>query len=203
MACAVVVPVLTHATTILRVEDLPALVEEARRAVLAEVLDVRYGLDEREMHSTWVTLRIDDPLFGHVPRRGQDLVIKIYGAPVPMPDGSRVFIEGTPRYRLGDRYLLLLLNDSPWGFTDTAGMYQGAFRIARGSDGRDMAESLAGNRSVFGARGLGRWIAPAEVDPIDLPHLDRAQGPVPYALLRRTIERLAGGHSADPGTDER
>jgi len=201
LAVALAAPAGTWATTILRVEDLGALVDESRRAVLAQVVDVRYGFDERQLHSTWVTLRVEDPIYGRVPRRGQDLEIKIYGAPVPMPDGSRLFVDGTPRYRPGDRYLLLLLDDSAWGFTDAAGLYQGAFRIARGPGGQDMAESLAGNRSALGERGLGRWLGPAEVDAADLPFLDRATGPVPYSVLRRAIVR-AKGPNARPVHDD-
>jgi len=189
---ALAAPAGVWATTLVRVEDLGALVDESRRAVLAEVVDVRYGFDERQLHSTWVTLRVEDPLYGRLPRRGQDLVIKIYGAPVPLPDGSRLFVDGTPRYRPGDRYLLLLLDDSAWGFTDAAGLYQGAFRIARGRGGRDVAESLAGNGSALGQHGLGRWLAPAEVDAAELPFLERTTEAVPYALLRRAILRAKG-----------
>jgi hypothetical protein len=181
-----------QATTIVRVEDLAALVEESRRAVLAEVLDVRYGFDERQLHSTWVRLRVEDPLYGHLPRRGEEIEIKIYGAPVPMPDGSRLFLDGTPVYRAGQRYLLLLLDDSAWGFTDTAGFDQGAFRIERGVDGRDLAESLASNRNIVGERGLGRWLAPADVEPRDRPLLDHVTGPVPYTVLRQAILRAKG-----------
>jgi hypothetical protein len=180
------------ATTIVHAEDLSALVDESRRAVLAEVLDVRYGFDERKLHSTWVRLRVEDPLYGRLPRSGEELEIKIYGAPVPMPDGSRLFLDGTPVYRAGQRYLLLLLDDSAWGFTDTAGLDQGAFRIERGVDGRDLAESLASNRSVVGERGLGRWLAPADVEPRDRPFLDRVTGPVPYTVLRQAILRAKG-----------
>ncbi len=180
------------ATTILRVEDLGTLVEESRRAVLAQVVDVRYGFDEHELHSTWVTLRVEDPLYGRLPPRGRELAIKIYGAPVALPDGSRLFVDGTPTYRRGQRYLLLLLDDSAWGFTDTAGLHQGAFRIDRGPDGRDTAESLASNRSVIGERGLGRWLAPRDVEDRDLPFLDRVTGPVPYTVLRQAILRAKG-----------
>ncbi len=203
LTCAALAPAVTWGTTILRVEDLGALVDEARRAVLADVIDVRYGPDEREMPSTWVTLRVDDPVFGRLPARGEKLEIKIYGAPVSMPDGSRLFVDGTPRYRPGDRYFLLLLDDSAWGFTDTAGLYQGAFRIARGTDGRETAESLGGNQSVLGDRGLGRWLGPSEVAAMDLPYLDQARAPVPYSLLRRAIERLDRGRSPDPEAGDR
>ena len=181
-----------RATTILRVEDLGTLVAESRRAVLAQVVDVRYGFDEHELHSTWVTLRVEDPLYGRLPPRGRELEIKIYGAPVAMPDGSRLFVDGTPRYSPGQRYLLLLLEDSAWGFTDTAGLHQGAFRIEHGPDGRDTAESLASNRSVLGERGLGRWLTPRDVDSRDLPFLDRTTGPVPYTVLRQAIVRAKG-----------
>lgn len=193
LAClALLVPGVSRATTILRLETLDTLVAESRRALLGEVVDVRYGYDEHGLHSTRVTLRVDDPIYGRLPPRGRDLEIKLYGAPVPMPDGTRLFVDGTPRYRVGDRYLLLLLDDSPWGFAGTVGLYQGAFRVSRGADGRDMAESLGGNRAALGERGLGAWLSPADVEPHDLPLLDGATAAVPYTLLRQAIERAKG-----------
>jgi len=54
----------TSATTLIELQELPDLVEESRRAVLAEVVNVRYGLDEHGLHSTWVGVRVDDALYG-------------------------------------------------------------------------------------------------------------------------------------------
>ena len=81
------------ATTLISMEELPALVEESRRAALAVVVGVRYGKDDHALHSTWLTLRVEDPLYGDdLPAPGAELTIKIYGAPLTMPDGTRVFI---------------------------------------------------------------------------------------------------------------
>jgi hypothetical protein len=151
-----------RAASIVRAADLAELVEESEVALAAEVVKVRYGKDDRGLHSTWVTVRVDDPIFGdRLPSPGEFYTFKSYGAPVRMPDGSRVFIDGTPLYRTGDTLLLMLLPVSRWGFSGTAGLSQGVFRLT-GSEERRSARGIAG--------------APAR----------------PYPELRRSIVELAG-----------
>lgn len=184
------------ATTLIRMEELPALVEESRRAVLAEVIEVRYGKDDQDLHSTWLTLRVEDPLYGDdLPAAGDELTVKIYGAPLTMPDGTRVFIEGTPLYRTGERYFLLLREDSSHGFTNVPGLYQGAFR-ASPALGDTTVQSLSGNRRVFGEGGLVTWLDGAALTDGERSILGDSDAAVPYALLRQAVMRLwtdAGG----------
>ncbi|UCF68697.1 MAG: hypothetical protein JSV80_05260 [Acidobacteriota bacterium] len=118
------------ATSRLRIDELPALFDESQRALTAEVVVVHYGFDERRLHATFVTRKVEDRLFGDdLPSPGERLELKIYGAPEPMPDGSSLYVSGTPHYRIGERLLLPLIDTSAWGFTNTAGLHQGAFRI--------------------------------------------------------------------------
>jgi hypothetical protein len=180
----------THALTLVRTSELPDLVDESHRAVLATVTSVLHGFDEQGLHSTFVKLRVEDHLYGpDVPPPGQEMDIKIYGAPETMPDGSRLFVEGTPRYTIGDRYLLLMIEDSPWGFTNTAGLHQGAFRIT-GSDGGLFAESLAGNGNVLGEEGLRRWLDVDQVSSDETQFLSHTEGPVPFSMLRKAVVDL-------------
>lgn len=172
------------ATTLVRYEQIPALVEESRRAVVAEVIDVRYGFDERKLHSTWVTLNVEQTIYGEPPV-GSQLKIKIYGAPIAMADGTRLFIEGTPLYRRGERYLLLLREESDWGFTNTSGLFQGAFAL----DEKGEARSLGGNRAVFGESGLISWLDADEIDPAARARLVDPDAGVPVSLLRSAVER--------------
>lgn len=189
----------TRATTLLRVQGLEELVDESVTAILGQVAEVRYGYDDRKLHSTWVTLRVDDAVYGSdLPAPGGEYTFKMYGAPVRMSDGTRMFIDGTPDYQVGERYLLLLIRVSDWGFTDTAGMFQGAFRITNAADGRVMAESLAGNPVILGSKGLAEWIGPAEVAAAEAPYLDSTRGVLPYSLLRRAIARIKGVDESAP-----
>ena len=155
------------------------------------MVNIRYGLDEHGLHSTWVGVRVDDALYGDaVPDPGQILTVKIYGAPFTMPDGSRIFIDGTPVYRPGERYLLLLRGESEWGFTNVAGLYQGAFRTAVDA-GAETARSLSGNRNVFGRDGLGRWLTGENLTEAQRERLaEDPDAPVPYPLLRRAVLAL-------------
>jgi len=179
-----------HSTTLIRMEELPALVEESSRAALAEVVGVRYGLDEHRLHSTWLTLRIDDALYGQdVPAPGRELTVKFYGAPVTMPDGTRMFIEGTPAYERGERYLLLLRGESSHGFTNVPGLFQGAFRVLPES-GETLVRSLGGNRGVFGERGLERWIDAGALTERQRARVGDPDAPVPYSMLREAVMRL-------------
>ena len=182
---AALVPV-AYATTLVRHEEISALVKESRRAILGEVVGVRYGYDERHLHSTWVTLRVDETIYGASPSAGNEITFKIYGAPVAMSDGTRLFIEGTPLYRSGQRYLLLLREDSPWRFTSATGLFQGAFAV----DEKGEARSLGGNRRAFGESGLTRWLEADELDPAARARLSNPDAPVPVRLLRRAVERL-------------
>ena len=59
------------ATSLVAREELPALVEESERGVLAEVIRVHYGKDKRNLHSTWVTLRIEDLVYGRSSKAGK------------------------------------------------------------------------------------------------------------------------------------
>lgn len=181
----------TSATTLIELQELPELVKESRRAVLGEVVNVRYGLDDHGLHSTWVRVRVDEALYGDtVPGSGQILTVKLYGAPFTMPDGSRIFIDGTPVYRPGERYLLLLRGESELGFTNVAGLYQGAFRTAVDA-GEETAQSLSGNRNVFGRGGLGRWLTGENLTEAQRERLtEDPDAPVPYPLLRRAVLAL-------------
>lgn len=182
------------ATTWMNVERLPALVQESTRAVLTTVESVEYRYDERHMPSTFVGLRVEERLYGEaLPAVGERLEIKIYGAPAPMPDGLQIRIDGAPRYRLGQRYLLLLRPDSPWGFTNPPGLFFGVFRIDEEEGGERLARSLGGNQRVFGPRGLPAYLEPGSIAPAALEKLRDPGAAVPYTLLKRALQRLKAG----------
>ncbi len=149
-------------------------------------------MDERKLHSTWVTLRIDDLVYGEGLEGRHELTIKVYGAPMTMPDGTRMFIDGTPEYRIGDRYFLLLRQDSAWGFTNTAGLAQGAFRV-RAEGGSLWAQSLTGNRGVFGPQGLIGFLDEEELTPQQRRMVADPDGAVPFSLLRRAVLQVWSG----------
>lgn len=199
LACCLLVAVVfcgataaTRAMSLVRAESLGALVDESRRCVLAQVIGVRYGYDDNRLPGTFVTLRVEDAVYGdELPAPGETLEIKLYGAPVEMDDGLRIHVDGTPRYRAGERYLLLLLGDSKWGFTNTAGLMFGAFRVEEDAAGRRMASSVGGNRWSFGERGLAGWLR--EPSELERGVLADPRAPVPYPLLRRALIELKSG----------
>lgn len=179
-----------HSATLLRSQELPELVDESRRALLATVTGVHHDFDEHGLHSTFVRLLVDDRLYGQAPRPGEELTIKLYGAPDTLEDGSRVFVDGTPQYVIGQQYLLLLKDDSDWGFTNVAGLFQGVFEVGGKGRAPSMAESLAGNRAVFREGGLARWLQTGGLAPDERAYAAVSDGPVPYSLLRRTVVQL-------------
>jgi hypothetical protein len=167
------------------------LVEESDGAALVRVTGVRYGLDERDLHSTFVTFEVEDPVYGSRFRAaGREMTIKTYGAPVTMPDGSRMFIDGTPRYRVGERYLLLLTRESEWGFSSTAGLIQGVFHVARDARGKLHARNLAGTARVVGMGGLARWLDDESMSPEKFAEAARPLDAVSYPLLRSALVRI-------------
>jgi hypothetical protein len=174
--------------TVVRTSGLPELVEESTRGVVSEVVEVRHDYDDRGLHSTFVKLRILDALYGDVPGPGEQLSIKVYGAPDPMPDGSRLYVDGTPHFRTGERYLLLLVDDTGWGFTSAVGLYQGAFLV----DGADTAtmtvRPLAARHALFGE--ADQWVGDASTSPEVRRALVDGRAPVPYGLLRSSIMNL-------------
>ncbi|MCP3980188.1 MAG: hypothetical protein GY716_12860 [bacterium] len=177
-------------TTLLQQQELSELVAESRRAVLAEVANVRYAYDEHHLPSTYLTLRVNDALYGDLPASGETFEIKIYGAPVAMPDGLQLFISGTPHYRRGERYLFLLIEESRWGFTNTAGLPFGAFRVKSGAAGGLRAASVGGNRLTLGQDGLGRWLDLDELTSVERAEIADPTAAVPYTLLRRAVTDL-------------
>lgn len=178
----------TWATTLIRVQEFPDLVEQSQRAALVEVLAVSYGYDEHQVPSTSVLLRIEDPIYGApLPEVGKTVRIKLFGAPVEMPDGRRLHVDGTPRYRAGERYVLLLLGESELGFTNTASLGFGAFKIFDNRDGQPMAQSVMGNRTIFGDNGLGSWLID---EPLEAGAFGDPSAPVPYSSLRRALQEL-------------
>ncbi len=192
LAMLLLVPLPASALTLNRIQELPELVDEARRAALVEVLAVEHALDERGLHATRVTARVVDPIFGAgLPDEGGEMTFKVYGAPVPLGDSGRLFIDGTPRYEAGQRWLLLMLGTSPWGFTSTAGLHQGAFTVTGDGPGGASARSLAGNRRVLGSHGLAAYLAPSDVSKDHARFRAPTAGPVPYAMLRAAVVALA------------
>lgn len=183
----------SSATTMMRVQEFPDLVEQSQRAALVEVLSVSYAYDENQLPTTSVLLRVEDPIYGApLPKAGETFRIKLFGAPVEMPDGRRLYVDGTPRYRAGERYVLMLLGESKFGFTNTASLGFGAFRVSSTPGGQTLAQSVMGNRAAFGENGLGSWLdeASQEVSASADP-----ASPVAYPLLRRALRELwiAGG----------
>jgi hypothetical protein len=188
---------LSSATTLMRVQEFPELVDQSQRGALVQVLAVSYGYDESHLPSTSVLLRVEDPIYGApLPEAGKTLRIKLFGAPVDMPDGRRLHVDGTPRYQVGERYVLLLLGESEFGFTNTASLGFGVFRVSDDATGQPLAQSVMGNRRAFGENGLASWLDDGEQqagvsgDP---------SAPVAYPLLRRALTDLWGVDGGENG----
>ena len=178
----------SSATTLMRVQEFPDLVDQSRRAALVEVLAVSYGYDDNHLPSTSVLLRIEDPIYGGpLPDAGETLRIKLFGAPVEMPDGRRLYVDGTPRYEAGQRYVLLLLGESKFGFTNTASLGYGAFRISDDATGQPLARSVVGNHRAFGEKGLAFWL---DGEERQAGTSGAPSAPVSYPLLRRALKEL-------------
>ncbi len=178
-------------STLMRAQELPAVVAESERAALVTVVDVRYMPDEAGRPSTHLVLELADPLYGFA-RGERQVAIKLFGAPVPMPDGHFAHIDGTPRFTRGQRYLLLLRGTSPWGFTGIAGHVFGAFRVEEDEDtGELLAFSTVRGRDVFGPGGLAQWLEGEALEGADARRLAEPDAPVPYEMLRRAVLRLA------------
>jgi hypothetical protein len=163
--------------TLVADQPLPAMVEESDVAVLVRVSEVRYGFDSRRLHSTFVTFDVEETIYGEgLAPAGEKAALKFYGAPIAMEDGSRVFVDGTPRYRPGERYVLLLTAGSEWGFRATVGLAQGAFRVSESAGGSMLAQSLSARRRAVGEDRSGETV--------------QLEAPLLYEELRETLRHL-------------
>jgi hypothetical protein len=190
----------THATSLIEPLSLPELVQASHRAALVEAVSTRHGYDTRKLHSTWVTLRILEPLYGaDLGVQGASIEIKLYGSREPVPDGSRLVVSGSPDFEPGERYLLLLGPTTAWGFTGVIGLFQGMFHVRQDGQGREMAAAVGGNRLAFGREGLERWLDRGSLSTTEKALLDRQDREVPYSLLREAVLRLRAGSRKNGG----
>lgn len=109
-------------------KDLGTLCEEAERAFLGTVGEVRSRWADAEKRSVETLIGFTDvtPLFGNVPH---NVVVRFPGGEI---DGIREGVVGLPQLRPGDRVILLLKEG---GINPIVGFHQGFFRVTDGPAG--------------------------------------------------------------------
>lgn len=176
------------AATAVRDVDLPTMLAETERVVDARVLAVDHLRDSRGLPATRVRLRIVEQFVG--PASGEIVTIKLFGAALSSGDGDGIFVAGTPRFDVGERYLLLLRAKSRWGFTGIAGHHQGAFRLTVAPDGSVRAERPRSGVPLLDDRTRYALARRLEIDAEQLRPLSEQLPDVDYPLLERALVGL-------------
>jgi hypothetical protein len=136
--CAVLGPLRSasvSATTVVE-QDLPTLCNEANMAFVGTVTRTssRWADAEQRRMETLVTFAQIVPLLGDP---GEEITLRFPGGEI---DGIREEVAGLPRFRIGDRAVLLVRGDG--GVSPIVGFHQGFFPVVDGPDG-PMVSNLA------------------------------------------------------------
>jgi hypothetical protein len=110
-------------------QDLATLCNEAEIAFVGTVTAVssRWADAEQRRMETLVTFAQIVPLLGDP---GEEITLRFPGGEI---DGIREEVAGLPRFRVGDRAVLLIRGDR--GVSPIVGFHQGFFPVADGPDG--------------------------------------------------------------------
>jgi hypothetical protein len=181
--CVVLGPVRSasvFATSVLE-QDLPALCNKAEIAFLGTVTAVssRWADAERTRMETLVTFAQIVPLLGNP---GEETTLRFPGGEI---DGIREEVAGLPRFRLGDRAVLLVRSDG--GISPIVGFHQGFFPVADGPDG-PMVLNVSQRLGLSGAGGN------VGAESSDAPLDERVPLETFLNVLRAEFERRQEGH---------
>ncbi len=148
-----------------RVANLRDLIEQSDRIFVGKCLTAVSSL-ERDIPRMTYTFRVLEPVKGVA---SETVVVRQFGVAeqVSSGDGFKrgIVIQGMPRYRVGAKYLLFMVAESPIGLSAPAGLFQGAFAAKGGGfvneiDNRNLTRGLS--RAWLLEKGLEK----AEVDRI-------------------------------------
>jgi hypothetical protein len=118
---------------------LERVTRNAAHIVHGTVAEVRWGRDASGLPATWVTLDVARTIKGRAERR---IVIKQYGTPGSLDDGTVTRVAGLPDYAAGEEVVLFLRRESSMGFTSPVGFGQGKY-VVRRREGRALARRAA------------------------------------------------------------
>ena len=169
--------------------NLPEMVRQADRIVVATAVSEWTGRDDRGIPATATTFEVAHVL------KGRPLVrveIKQFGVTKVQPDGLATWIEGMPRYQKGSEYLLFLKPDSVLGFTMPVGAFQGAFEVRPAGQGKKAIVNALNNANLL--KGLeAEELSRLGLAPESFPFVSRGRGPLHLDEMERMVERLDGG----------
>src|SRR5437867_1329315 len=172
VAAALAVPVVSWSSSLVPV-NLPEMVRQADRIVVATAVSERTGRDNRGIPATVTTFKISQVLKGaHVAQ----IEVKQFGVTKVQPDGLAAWIEGMRRYQQCSEYHLFLKPDSVFGFTMPVGAFQGAFDVRPAGPGKKAIVNALGNANLL--RGLETEdLARLGLTPESFPYVARGRGP--------------------------
>jgi hypothetical protein len=126
-------------------KDLTTLCEEADVAFVGTVADVRsqWADPEQQRIETLATFAQLTPLYGDP---GEEITLRFPGGEI---EGMREEVAGLPRFRSGER-VVLLVRRAP-AVSPIAGFHQGLFRVMDGPGGPQV--QYAGTPPLFGGSG--------------------------------------------------
>lgn len=132
---------LARATTVLQ-KDFPDLVHEAELITVGTVVDIREQWSaEKNAPFTLVTFANLDVLKGNI--GDTELTLHFLGGSIPQ--GKSVWIDGVPRFTLGERTVLFSTGNQR-DFCPLVGIWQGVFRV--GYDAKQGQETVRDHASV-------------------------------------------------------
>ena len=158
----------------MRPVNLPEMVQQADRIVVARAVDEWTGRDERGIPATITTFEVSRSLKGGPLVRIQ---IKQFGVTEVQPDGLATFVEGMPRYQKGSEYLLFFKPDSVFGFTAPVGAIQGAFLVRTAEQGKKAVVNGVNNANLLHGLEDERKIRLGLL-PERFPFVSRERGPI-------------------------
>jgi hypothetical protein len=170
----------------MRPVNLPEMVQQADRIVVARAVDEWTGRDERGIPATVTTFEVSRSLKGGPLARIQ---IKQFGVTEVQPDGLATFVEGMPRYQKGSEYLLFFKPDSVFGFTSPVGAFQGAFLVRTAEQGKKAVLNGVNNANLLHGLGDEQKIRLGLL-PENFPFVSRERGPVYLDEVTGMVERL-------------
>ena len=170
----------------LRPVNLPEMVQQADRIVVARAVEEWTGRDERGIPATITTFEVTQSLKGGPLSR---IRIKQLGVTEVQPDGLATFVEGMPRYQKGTEYLLFFKPDSVFGFTSPVGAFQGAFRVRTADQGKKAVLNGVNNANLLYGLDDEHKIRLGLL-PEHFPFVSRERGPVYLDEVSGMVQHL-------------
>lgn len=170
----------------LRPVNLPDMVHQADRIVVARAVDEWTGRDERGIPATITTFEVSQSLKGGPLTR---IRVKQLGVTEVQPDGLATWVEGMPRYRAGAEYLLFFKPDSVFGFTAPVGAFQGAFLVRTAEAGKKAVVNEINNANLLWGLDSEQRIRLGLL-PENFPFVTRERGPMYLEEMAGIVEHL-------------